>query len=272
MCQPNENLHHKVGKMILPNFDGSRKLTAHSWIQKLDTYLSLSPMIEEDAIKFAILHLEGVAHDWWHHGLITQGHQNVTTFDDFTGKLFERFDQKYPERYFKELTQFRQQGSVEDYVAEFQIILGMVAGVTKVRLTYLFIEGLMEPLHGLVGALDPTSLQDGIKKALRLEITTKVKTYTKNIPSGSHKQPFDEDNLQPKALPPLSNKEEESVRELRNKNLCFHYREPWKLGHQCFKRGQVCHIEAITNGESKEEFEPNNKKRKQRKEVILQGQ
>lgn len=29
-------------------------------------------MFEEQAIKFATLYLEGIAHEWWYHGMITQ--------------------------------------------------------------------------------------------------------------------------------------------------------------------------------------------------------
>ena len=70
--------------MTLLNFDGSEKLTACAWLQKLNTYLTLSSMTEEDALQFAILHLEGTTHDWWHHGLITQGHQNITSYEEFS--------------------------------------------------------------------------------------------------------------------------------------------------------------------------------------------
>ena len=46
----NKDLKHKVNKVIFPNFDGSRKMTAHAWLQKLNTYFTLSPMTEEDAL------------------------------------------------------------------------------------------------------------------------------------------------------------------------------------------------------------------------------
>lgn len=130
----------------------------------------------------------------------------------------------------------------------------MGPSVTKGRLTYLFIEGLTESIHGLVGTIDPKSLQDAIKKALRLEVTTtKNKTYSQSIPARSHKQPFDKDNLQPKASPPQSN-EEESLRELPKKNVCFHCREPWKLSHQCSNKRQIRPPEAIIDDESKERY------------------
>ncbi|XP_059064450.1 uncharacterized protein LOC131856620 [Cryptomeria japonica] len=43
------------------------KASARTWVQKLNTYFQLNPMLEEDAIKYAALHLDGSANEWWHH-------------------------------------------------------------------------------------------------------------------------------------------------------------------------------------------------------------
>ena len=84
----------KIGKFTLPYFEGSGKETAQAWVQKLDTYLSLSPMTEGNAIKFAIIHLIGEAHNWWHDGIITLGHKSITTYEELTQKVISRFNQK----------------------------------------------------------------------------------------------------------------------------------------------------------------------------------
>ena len=57
-------------------------------------------MTKTKAIKVATLHLEGEAHYWWFHGLITLGHAGVTKYDEFTQRVLERFDRKDPEEYF----------------------------------------------------------------------------------------------------------------------------------------------------------------------------
>jgi hypothetical protein len=51
----NYELERRAGKMEIPYFDGSAKMTAQAWVQKLDTYLQLNPMREMDAIKFATM-------------------------------------------------------------------------------------------------------------------------------------------------------------------------------------------------------------------------
>lgn len=58
-------------------------------------------MFEEEAIKFDTLHVEGVAHEWWYHDMVTQGHDSITTIEEFSQRLMERFDRKDPEIHFE---------------------------------------------------------------------------------------------------------------------------------------------------------------------------
>jgi hypothetical protein len=134
----NSDLGRKAGKMEIPPFDGAAKSSAKAWVQKLDAYLQLNPMMELDAIKFATLYLEGKAHEWWYHGMTTLGHAHITSYRDFTQRLMDRFDQDDPKLHFRELTQLRQTGSVEAYIEEFQRIAVMVPDVSEDRLMMLF--------------------------------------------------------------------------------------------------------------------------------------
>jgi len=60
-------------------------------------------MTETEAISFATLHLEGEAHEWWYHGLVTLGHSRITSYREFTDTLMDRFDRKDPEIHFRDL-------------------------------------------------------------------------------------------------------------------------------------------------------------------------
>jgi hypothetical protein len=53
----NIDLMQKVGNLSIPSFDVSNKCTTREWVQKLDTYFQLNPMMEAEAIKFDNLHL-----------------------------------------------------------------------------------------------------------------------------------------------------------------------------------------------------------------------
>lgn len=103
----NYDLQKKVGKVSIPYFDGSGKPTARAWVQKLDTYFQLNPVPEDEAIKYAALHLDVCAHEWWHHGMITLGHDQIDSYAVFTERLIDRFDKKDPKLHFKGLAQLR---------------------------------------------------------------------------------------------------------------------------------------------------------------------
>jgi hypothetical protein len=51
-------------------------------------------MTEAKEIKFNTFHLDGEAHKWWYHGLVTLEHYTITSYLEFTQKLMERFDNK----------------------------------------------------------------------------------------------------------------------------------------------------------------------------------
>ena len=60
-------------------------------------------MKKSDAVQFKSLHLGDTTYNWWYHGMTTQGHEQVTIFDDFSQRVIDRFNLKDDEEYFKEL-------------------------------------------------------------------------------------------------------------------------------------------------------------------------
>ena len=115
-----------MGRLFLPNFDGSSKCIAKSWVEKLDIYFQLNKVPEMEAIKIAVLHLKGEAHDRWFHRLSTLGHANVTTYSDFIRRLAEIFDRRDPEAPFMGLAKLKQSGNAKTYISEFLRLSVMV--------------------------------------------------------------------------------------------------------------------------------------------------
>jgi hypothetical protein len=60
-------------------------------------------MTEAEAISFSTLHLEGEAHEWWHHGLMTLGHNHITSYREFNERIMDRFDRRNLEIHFRDL-------------------------------------------------------------------------------------------------------------------------------------------------------------------------
>jgi hypothetical protein len=132
----------KVGKLTIPCFDGLPRCTTRAWVQKLDTYYKLNQMTEAEAIRFATLDLEGEAHEWWYHGLVTLGYNHITSYKEFTERLMDRFDRRDPEIHFRDLAQLRQTGTAEAFISEFQRVAVAVTDISEPRLVMLFTEGL----------------------------------------------------------------------------------------------------------------------------------
>ena len=145
----NYELQKTLGRLTIPNFDGAREGSARIWVQKLDTYFQLNPMTETDAIKMATLHLNGEAHEWWYHGLVSLGHNTISSYNEFTPKLMERFDRKDLEIHFRELAQLKQTGSAKAFISEFQRVAVMVTDVSESRLIMLFFRGLDRTFTGV---------------------------------------------------------------------------------------------------------------------------
>jgi hypothetical protein len=79
----NFELQRTIGKVIIQNFERGSKCSARSSVQKIDTYFQLHQMKNIYAIKLATLHLDGEAHEWWYHGLVTLGHVGITSYLEF---------------------------------------------------------------------------------------------------------------------------------------------------------------------------------------------
>jgi hypothetical protein len=113
--------------------------------------------------------------------LTALGHNQITSYTEFTQRLIDKFDQGDLELPFRELTQLRQTRSPKVYIGEFQRIAVMVQDVSQARIMMLFTDGLMEPLTGWVKAFKPTNLHDAIWKTRDLGSAAKAR-FTRRPP------------------------------------------------------------------------------------------
>ena len=88
----------------------------------------------------------------------------MTSYAEFTRRLMERFDWRDPEQHFVELMRLKQTGSLETYIADFLRVSVMVPDLSTAQRIYMYVEGLAEPLRGLVRSTRPATLQDAISR------------------------------------------------------------------------------------------------------------
>jgi len=81
----------------------------------------------------------------------------------------ERFDRRDPEPPFMGQAKLKQSSNLETYISEFIKLSVMVPNLSVARRVYMFIDGLTNPLHGLVKSTNPTTLQDVIERDIYLQ-------------------------------------------------------------------------------------------------------
>jgi len=178
--------------------------------------------------------------------LTTLGHNQITTYIEFTQRLMDRFDQGDPQLHFREITQLRQIGSPEIYIEELQRIAMMVPDVSQARLMMLFTEGLMEPLKGCVKDFKPSNLHETLCRTRDLMVSAARTKFAPRPPinqGGRDQRGVDRGKVR---------MDEATRRDLRRKQLCFTYKEPWDPGHKCMGKGKGHYIEVISDDEEED--------------------
>lgn len=97
------------------------------------------------------------------------GHVGVTACKDFTRRVLECFEMKDPKDHFREMARLKQTGSAEAYISKFLRLSVMVPNLSESRRVFMFIEGLAEPLKGLVKSNIPTTLQGAVGRVRDLQ-------------------------------------------------------------------------------------------------------
>jgi hypothetical protein len=130
--------------------------------------------------------------------------------------------------------------------------------VSQLILLVLFTEGLMEPLRGWVKDFKHANLHDVIWKNRDLG-SAKNMGFTPRTPlnqvgrdqippmnqGGRDQRGFDRGR---------DRMDKPTRRELRRKQLCFTYKEPWDPTHKCMGKGKAHYIEVISDEEEEEDF------------------
>ena len=130
----------------------------------------------------------------------------------------------------------------------------MVPDLSAARRIYIFVEGLAEPLRGLVRSTRPATLQGPISRTRDLQDAL-PRTRTPN-PQRQAFQPKGKDVRipPPKGNPRRVQIDDDARRELKKKRLCFTCQEPWAPGHRCAP-GKAHFIEVFSKSSEEEDEE-----------------
>jgi len=83
--------------------------------------------------------------------------------------LIRRFGGKERNSVFERLARLKQDGRVEEYVKEFEILVGQIPNITKEQLLRYFLGGLQMRIRNQIRPHDPKDLMRAIEILLDLE-------------------------------------------------------------------------------------------------------
>ena len=96
----------------------------------------------------------------------------------------ERFDPRDPEAHFAKITKLKQEGDIEDYIAEYLQLSIMVSNLTMSKKVCMFVNGMVELLQGLVKFTKPTTLLEAVEKSIDLQhILPRARTFYNRRPT-----------------------------------------------------------------------------------------
>jgi len=102
------------------------------------------------------------------------------SWDEFTEALIQRFGGRERSSIFERLAKIKQQGNMEDYIQEFEILVSQAPNITEEQMMGYFLAGLQPKIRLQITRHDPKELTRAMEIALDLEETSNWDKYATN--------------------------------------------------------------------------------------------
>lgn len=134
-----EEFHLAARKLELLLFDGTDPV---GWITRAETYFEVQATPED--VKLAKLSMNGPTIHWYNPLRETE---NDLTWLKLRRSLIEHYGERRYDKPFEELSVLKQEGNMEDYVAEFEYISSQVLQLPEEQYLGYFMGGLREEIR-----------------------------------------------------------------------------------------------------------------------------
>lgn len=152
-----------------PRFTGD---DPRGWVKRCNRFFNVNPVLEQEKVMLAALHLEGKADNWYMDYL--EGRDYIG-WPAFTEMLVERFSEEDGVDIVEIFNNLKQKGSVEEYRLKFEELKAQVIQIegnwTEEYIVRCFIGGLKEQLKSTVKMLRPRDLSQAVILAKHQENT-----------------------------------------------------------------------------------------------------
>ncbi|XP_061337055.1 uncharacterized protein LOC133284093 [Gastrolobium bilobum] len=254
-------------KMEIPSFEGQ---DPNNWIFKSELFFRLQQTPDHLKVQIVGLKMNSAAGDWFQ-WIFNSG--TVQTWEEFTTAVRQRFGSSHYRDVRGVLAKLTQNGSLADYMREFQRLLNQVHDLSDNLLMVLFISGLQPDLQGAIQLHWPTSLHQAMQLALAYdthhsELRSSFTNHTNHTKKPFHRphSPIKIDKPTPLAIqssrtlalpaPPtvlVRKLSPEEIRQKRELGICFTCDEKWTAKHRCKAKMMLLIGEVEDSGEEQEE-------------------
>ncbi|KOM41166.1 hypothetical protein LR48_Vigan04g136400 [Vigna angularis] len=150
-------------RVDLPIFEGSDPL---NWIYRADKFFELQGVSEEEKLRLAYISMEGIAGHWFR---FWREKARNRTWTGLKESLVIRFEGRNRGSVFERLAAYKQSGTVEEYIQEFDVLAGQAEKIPDAQLMGYFMAGLQEGIRNQLRSLDPRELMDVMRLAKDVE-------------------------------------------------------------------------------------------------------
>ncbi|XP_061364975.1 uncharacterized protein LOC133308371 [Gastrolobium bilobum] len=232
-------------RMELPLFNGT---DPNSWIFRTELYFGLQQVPDSMKVKLAGMRMEGLAGPWFQ-WLFNGG--SVQSWEQLKLAIRQRFGGTAYTDLRGVLSKLTQEGSLNDYIKNFEALINQVADFSDEILMSFFVSGLLPDLRRAIQLHSPTTLHQAMQ--LSLTYDAHFVELRSSFTSAGSKKSFVKSSYtveQPKpltailpsdkpalpALPsnvPFKKLSTEDLRKRRELGLCYTCGEKWNSRHKC---------------------------------------
>ncbi|CAO2146506.1 unnamed protein product [Urochloa humidicola] len=151
-------------KIKFPMFDGTTDPI--TWIHRCEQFFQQARSSDEDKVRLATYHLDGVARMWYYR---LERNQGVPTWPRFVELVNLRFGPPMRSNPLGELINVKRTGSIAEYQEQFLTHLARCDDVTEAQQTAIFTAGIGDPLRLDIELHHPATLEDAMSLARSFE-------------------------------------------------------------------------------------------------------
>jgi RNase H-like domain found in reverse transcriptase/Reverse transcriptase (RNA-dependent DNA polymerase)/Integrase zinc binding domain/Retroviral aspartyl protease/Ty3 transposon capsid-like protein/Integrase core domain/Chromo (CHRromatin Organisation MOdifier) domain len=224
---------YQIPRVECPGFYGDDIV---AWIHRCNSYFEMHQVPDHLKTKLATMQFRDKASEWYDGFLIDHDPPDWPTLIRLIKKRFQRQGGKNG---MDELKELHQNGSVEEYIEQFERLRSKLLIenrlFTETDFIDVFYSGLKQEIRAFVRAFKPQSLDETFEYALQMEsaLDTQLKKLKAVNKPSMCVAPVAKPNVTPPVTKSFGNTRNVLVEQRRALGLCFKCGERYYPGHQC---------------------------------------